>query len=139
MSEDVTIDLSQNYMMLEPDGASAVLPGGRLFWEQLMSGNPSDPGIRRLIESEHARLLTVLSMDADWTVWEMHPIGDELLFMLDGEATFRLELPQGVREIQLVAGRLLVVPKGVWHTAKVSKPSRLLTITAGHGSQHRPA
>jgi mannose-6-phosphate isomerase-like protein (cupin superfamily) len=69
----------------------------------------------------------------------MHPAGDEILFMLEGKATLVLDLPDGMRKIDLSAGRLLVIPKGVWHTAKVSEPARLLAITAGLGTQHRPA
>ena len=32
----------------------------------------------------------------------------------------------------------VVVPKGVWHTAKVLAPSRMLFVTMGAGTQHRP-
>jgi mannose-6-phosphate isomerase-like protein (cupin superfamily) len=134
-----TIDLAKNYLMLDPDGTAVLLPGGGEFWNQLMSGNATDPGIRRLLGSEKGRLLATLSMGADWTNWEMHPAGDEILFMLEGNATFVLDLPDGLSEIALGAGRLLVVPKGVWHTAKVRQPARLLAITAGLGTQHRPA
>jgi quercetin dioxygenase-like cupin family protein len=67
----------------------------------------------------------------------MHPAGDEILFMLEGKATFLLESSDGLREVTLSAGRLLVIPKGLWHAAKVSEPARLLTITAGQGTQHR--
>ena len=137
MSDD-TIDLAENYLLLEPDGASALLPGGGDFWSQLMSGQVTDPGIQRLLASENGRLLSALPMSADWTNWEMHPAGDEILFMLEGKATFVLEFADGLREVALDAGRLLVIPKGVWHTAKVSEPGRLLAITAGSGSQHRP-
>jgi len=136
---DDTFDLLRNYFLLEPDGAAIALPGGRDFWSQLMSGQPNDPGIRKLMGSEYGRLLTVLTMNANWTNWEMHPVGDELLFMLEGNATFLLNLPDGVRDVTLDAGRLLVIPRGVWHTAKVSAPARLLSITAGHGTQHKPA
>lgn len=132
-----TIDLSENYLLIEPGGAAVPLPGGTDFWSQLMSGKPTDPGIRRLMESEQGRLLSALTMDADWTNWEMHPAGDEILLMLEGEATFLLEIADGVKEIELVGGRLLVIPTGVWHTAKVNKPARMLAITAGHGTQHR--
>jgi mannose-6-phosphate isomerase-like protein (cupin superfamily) len=135
---DDTIDLMKNYLLLESDGAAVLLPGGRDFWSQLMSGNATDPGIRRLIGSTHGRLLSALTMGADWTNWEMHPAGDEVLFMLEGKATFLLELPGALREVALSAGRLLVIPKGVWHTAKVSEPARLLAITVGQGTQHRP-
>ncbi|MCC6203314.1 MAG: cupin domain-containing protein [Gammaproteobacteria bacterium] len=136
MSED-TIDLAQNYLLLQPEGSANLLPGGRDFWTQLMSGHPPNPDIQMLLASEHGRLLSVLIMEADWANWEMHPAGDEILFMLDGQATFLLELADGVREIELVPGRALVMPRGVWHTAKVRRPARLLAITAGHGSQHR--
>jgi mannose-6-phosphate isomerase-like protein (cupin superfamily) len=134
-----TFDLLKNYFLLEPDGAATVLPGGMDFWSQLMSGDASDPGIRKLMHSENGRLLTVLTMNADWRNWEMHPAGDELLFMLEGSATFILDLPEGVKEVALNAGRLLVIPRGVWHTAKLSEPARLLGITAGHGTQIKPA
>ena len=136
---DDTIDLMKNYLLLEPDATAVLLPGGGDFWSQLMSGDAADPGIRRLMVSEKGRLLSVLSMAADWTNWEMHPAGDEILFMLEGKATFILDLPDGLKEIALNSGRLLVIPKGVWHTAKVSEPARLLAITAGLGTQHRPA
>lgn len=59
--------------------------------------------------------------------------------MLEGKATFFLDLPEGIKEVTLCAGRSLVMPKGVWHTAKVSEPVRLLAITAGSGTQHRKA
>jgi mannose-6-phosphate isomerase-like protein (cupin superfamily) len=136
---DDTIDLSNNYLLLESDGAAVLLPGGADFWSQLMSGDATDAGIRQLMASEKGRLLSALSMGADWTNWEMHPAGDEILFMLEGKATFVLDLSDGLKELTLYAGRLLVIPKGVWHTAKVSEPARLLAITAGSGTQHRPA
>ena len=135
---DDTIDLLNNYLLLEPDGTAVPLPGGGAFWSQLMSGDAADPGIRRLMGSEKGRLVSALPMSADWTNWEMHPAGDEILFMLEGKATFVLDLPEGLKEMALSAGRLLVIPKGVWHTAKVSEPARLLAITAGLGTEHRP-
>lgn len=135
---DETIDLSKNYLMLDPDGTAVRLPGGGDFWSQLMSGNAADPGIRRLMGSEKGRLVSAISIGANWTNWEVHPAGDEILIMLEGQATFVLELSDGLREIVLSAGRSLVIPKGVWHTAKVSQPAHLLAITAGLGTQHRP-
>ena len=134
-----TIDPLQNYLLIEPDGTAVLLPGGGEFWSQLMWGAATDSGIRRLLASEKGRLLSVLSMNGDWKNWEMHPAGDEVLFMLEGKATFVLELPHESREVVLEAGRLLVIPRGVWHTARVPEPARLLAITAGLGTQHRAA
>jgi mannose-6-phosphate isomerase-like protein (cupin superfamily) len=135
---DDTIDLLKNYLLLDSDGSSALLPGGGEFWSQLMSGKPSDPGIRRLMGSEKARLFAALPLRADWTNWEMHPAGDEILFMLEGQTTFILELADGVKTMALSPGRVLVIPQGAWHTANVSEPGRMLAITAGLGTQHRP-
>src|SRR5690606_38575833 len=59
-----TIDLLSNYLLLEPEGAAVVLPGGRDFRSQLMSGSPTDPGIRRLMGSEQGRLLSALTTNA---------------------------------------------------------------------------
>ena len=136
---DDTIDLFKNYLLLESDGEAVTLPGGGDFWSQLMSGNPADTGIRRLMDSKHGRLFSALHMGSDWTNWEMHPAGDEVLLMLQGSVTFRFEEAAGTREIELTAGRVLIVPRGVWHTAKVRTPSKLLAITAGQGTQHKPA
>ncbi len=137
MSE--TIDPFHNYLLLEADGQAARLPGGEAFWEQLMSGETTDPLIRQLQQSRQGRLVSAFRMDADWTNWEMHPQGDELLVMLRGRATFLLELPDGLRETELHEDRMLVVPRGVWHTARISSPIQLLAITPGYGTQHKPA
>src|SRR6202012_4101643 len=64
---DDTIDLATNYLLLEPDGEAVLLPGGGDFWRQLMSGDVTDSGIRRLMGSQKGRLLSALSMGADWT------------------------------------------------------------------------
>jgi mannose-6-phosphate isomerase-like protein (cupin superfamily) len=136
---DDTIDLFKNYLLLESDGEAVSLPGGGDFWGQLMSGNPADAGIRRLMGSTHRRLFSALEIGSDWTNSEMHSAGDEVLVMLQGSATFRFEEAAGMREIELTAGRVLIVPRGVWHTAKVRTPSKLLAITTGQGTKHRPA
>src|SRR5215467_4530875 len=134
-----TIDLFKNYLLLESDVEAVTLPGGGDVCGQLISGNPGDAGIRRLMDSKHGRLFSALDMVSDWTNWEMHPAGDEVLLMLQGSVTFRFEEAAGTREIELSAGRVLIVPRGVWHTAKVRTPSKLLAITAGQGTQHKPA
>ena len=36
-------------------------------------------------------------------------------------------------------GQFALVPKGTWHTAKVHETSRAVFITAGEGTEHRPA
>ena len=77
--------------------------------------------------------------EGDWGNWEMHPNGDEFVYLLDGDIEFQLETIEGVIA-QRISGRgAVVVPRGVWHTAKVFKPSRMFFITMGAGTEHRPA
>lgn len=69
---------------------------------------------------------------------EMHPDGDELLFMVSGAVTVRLELPTGDRTVDLGPGEALVVPKGIWHLVHLREPGRLVHITPGPHGDHRP-
>ncbi len=134
-----TIDPVHNYLLLEADGTAVPLPGGETFWKQLMSGRPTDAGIQRLMHATHGRLLTVFPMNQTWTNWEMHPAGDEILFLVSGALTLVLEEDGEERPVELEAGRLLVVPRGVWHTARIDEPCVMLALTDGLGTQHRPA
>ncbi|HEY2814581.1 MAG TPA: cupin domain-containing protein [Acidimicrobiales bacterium] len=69
---------------------------------------------------------------------EMHPDGDELLFMVSGAVTVRLELAGGDCLVELGAGDAVVVPKGVWHKVTLREPGRLVHITPGPNGDARP-
>jgi mannose-6-phosphate isomerase-like protein (cupin superfamily) len=69
---------------------------------------------------------------------EMHPDGDELLFLISGRVTVLLEEASGERSISMSAGEALVVPRGMWHRINLEEPSQLLHITPGPGGHHRP-
>jgi quercetin dioxygenase-like cupin family protein len=68
----------------------------------------------------------------------MHPDGDELLYMVSGAVTVRLELPEGDQAVELEAGDAIVVPKGIWHRVTLRTPGRLIHITPGPNGDHRP-
>ena len=68
---------------------------------------------------------------------EMHPDGDEILFLLSGAVTVVLEDKTPPREVKLEPGQAIVVPRGVWHRVRLDEPSRLLHITPGPGGEHR--
>jgi len=70
--------------------------------------------------------------------WERHPNGDEIVQVLSGVCNFVLDLESGPQTIQMHAGQAVIVPKGVWHTAKVHQPTEILHITFGEGTQFRP-
>ena len=68
---------------------------------------------------------------------EMHPDGDELLFLIRGRVRVRLETDP-VEVVELGAGDALVVPRGVWHRVEVLEPCEALFATPGPGFEFRP-
>lgn len=123
-------DPGETYVQLTHDGRAQPLPGGERFW--------SLPG-PELDRFTTGWLVTEFESRSDWTNWEMHPDGDELVYLLSGAAVLLLEQPDGVAELALTGHAAVVVPKGVWHTAKVSQPTRMLFVTRGRGTRHRAA
>lgn len=123
-------DPSDTYVLLTPEGAAQTLPGGEPFWSR------PETELDRLGQDW---LVSEFECSSDWADWEMHPTGDELVYLLSGEAVLLLERPAGIEKVRLGGRAAVVVPRGVWHTAKVSAPSRMLFVTMGRGTQHRPA
>lgn len=69
---------------------------------------------------------------------EMHPDGDELLYLISGRMEVLLELDGGDRRVEVGAGEAIVVPQGVWHLIVVKEPGQLLNITPGPHGEARP-
>jgi mannose-6-phosphate isomerase-like protein (cupin superfamily) len=69
---------------------------------------------------------------------EMHPDGDELLYLISGHLDVLLEEDGGWRSVELKPGGALVVPRGVWHKVRLREPSQLIHVTPGPGGEHRP-
>lgn len=75
--------------------------------------------------------------EAAWPTWEMHPEGDELVYLLDGDADLVLRFPDGDRTLRMnEVGSYVVVPKGVWHTARPHAPTTMLFVTPGEGTRN---
>ena len=70
--------------------------------------------------------------------WEIHPDGDEVLYLLTGAIDVVLDGPDGERAFGLRGGRACLVPRAVWHRLVLRQPSDLLFITPAHGTRHRP-
>ena len=124
------IDPSRTYVSLSADGSAVELPGGEAFWSRPES---------ELDRLGRNWLVTEFECSADWSSWEMHPNADEFVYLLAGEVVFQLQGDAGITSIPMKGRGAVVVPQGVWHTAKVSAPSRMLFVTLGAGTQHRPA
>lgn len=125
----MSINPSQTYIFLATDGAAVQVPGGEAFWSL------SEAELERFGESW---LISEFECSADWPNWEMHPDADEFVYLLEGEVIFQLQSDAGIANIPLKGRGAVVVPRGVWHTAKVAAPSRLLFVTRGAGTQNRP-
>lgn len=125
----VTLLPEATYALLDAHGGIRRLPGGDEFWRQ-------PPQALEALGGDW--LVTESCGDADWAHWEMHPDGDEFVYLLDGDIEFRLEMPEGL-VVQRLSGRgAIIVPRGVWHTARLLRSSRMFFITRGGGTQHRP-
>jgi mannose-6-phosphate isomerase-like protein (cupin superfamily) len=107
------------------------------FWEQVMSGAPSDPAVRDVV-TEDGWLVSTYTMTADMTHVEMHPAGDELHYLVSGRLGLVLEEDGGERVVALEPGSSAVVPKGVWHRFVVTEPGTGVAVTFGRGTEHRP-
>lgn len=83
-------------------------------------------------------LISSHEFSKDWDSWEMHPEGDEVVFLLSGNITFVLETQPQETCIELnQLGDYVIIPKGTWHTAKTTKLSQILFITPGENTKHR--
>lgn len=121
-------DLETTYLHLDGAGGVAELPVGPDFWETIDQNDAVKGGT----------LVGVYAMNADWPNWEMHPAGDEVLILLEGAMTFILDGEDGERRLSMAPGATVIVPAGTWHRALVPQPSRLMALTFGEGTRHRP-
>jgi mannose-6-phosphate isomerase-like protein (cupin superfamily) len=122
------LDLSATYLCLAPSGAVTTMPVTPDFWATV-------GGRTELAEG---RLVAAFDCAADWNHWEMHPHGEEVLVMLSGAITMVFDDPGGEKRVALEEGKACVVPRGTWHRAIVHTPGKMLGITYGRGTDHRP-
>ena len=124
------IDPRTEYLHLTAAGTATVLPGGEHFWSLPTA---------ELDRLGSGWLVSEFEFTADWSNWEVHPIADELVYVLSGDVEFVFDEPSGLRCHRVRERGLVVVPRAVWHTALVHATSRVLHITMGAGTEHRPA
>lgn len=125
----MVLDPQHTYVHLADDGMAQRLPGDT-FWQL----PPSE-----LAAWGKGWLISEFSCTQDWPTWEMHPQGDEFVYLLSGAVELQLERGSKVEKIVLESSGAVVVPRGVWHTARVRMPSRMLHVTRGEGTETRPA
>ena len=131
IKNDSGIDLTQTFVHLEDGGGAVPVECTAEFWKETASGKRRYDRIMGSIQAKRAE-------DLHPSMWEMHPGGDELLYLVLGAIDVILEEAGGERAVSLNAGRACVVPRGVWHRLVMREPSHLLFINSRTGMQHRP-
>ena len=121
-------DLERTYLFIDGAGGLAAQAVGPEFWAEIAS-NPHAGGT----------MISAGVGDADWTTWEMHPSGAEVLVILEGEPRVWLDHPDGRLEaIGASPGATVIVPKGAWHRVECDHHHKILYVTYGPGTTHRP-
>lgn len=85
-------------------------------------------------------LLSEYAFSANWPSYEMHPAGDEVLYLLSGRCELLLEQQGQTQRIRFDSpGQVQVIAKGCWHSADVTagESCRILFFTPGEGTEHR--
>ena len=95
-------------------------------------------GARNGADGAEGRLVSMHSFGESWDMWEMHPVGHEVVLCTAGEMTLVQEDADGnITRTAIRAGEYAINPPGVWHTADIADEASAVFITAGMGTEHR--
>lgn len=119
-------ELSRTFVVLDPGLAATPMAVGPALYQEL---DARFSGFRQcLLVSEYV-------FDRDWPTWEMHPAGDEILYLLEGAAELWLRVDGETRVVPFDhSGASVIIPRGTWHTAHIATRARMLFITPGEGT-----
>ena len=83
-------------------------------------------------------LISRFDFDEPWPTWEVHPHGDEFVYLLWGDTDFVLRTREDDKTIRVdEPGSYVIVPKGIWHTARPHAPTAMLFVTPGQDTQNQ--
>jgi mannose-6-phosphate isomerase-like protein (cupin superfamily) len=69
--------------------------------------------------------------------WERHPVGDEIVLVVEGATTIFFLTADGDQGATLGPGELVVVPQGTWHRFETPDAVKLLSVTP-QPTEHSP-
>lgn len=95
-------------------------------------------GERVASDGDEGRLVTLGDMATSWDTWEVHPAGEEVVLVVSGRVRLVQEVDGAEQATEVGPGGYVINGAGVWHTADVIDPARVLFITPGRGTTHRP-
>ena len=123
------IDLATTFLHMETGPGLNVLDVDDRFWQTIDQRDDLEAG----------RLVMAGVMIEDWDIWEMHPDGAEVILVTEGAVRVHTDVEGEDEPITVVrAPELVVMPAGTWHTMDVIESARVVTMTWGAGTQHRP-
>lgn len=117
---------TEQYVELTEEYIANIIDGGEAFW----SRPPEE------IEAAHPHLMMVqFESVKNWQTQEMHPHCDEIVTVLKGEAEFVFNPGLKEETVRVKAGETVIIPKGVWHTGKVTGKVVSQHILMGRGTE----
>jgi mannose-6-phosphate isomerase-like protein (cupin superfamily) len=124
------LDLASTFVVMGPDHSATPVAVTPAIFEELD---------RRFDQFKGRLLVSSFTFAEDWSTWEMHAAGDEIVCLLSGAVTMVLDR-NGVEDLVHLdsPGAFAIVPKGAWHTARTSVPTQMLFVTPGEGTANRP-
>ncbi len=108
--------------------------------DQQVDTVPVTSGIYADLDRDYHRfhghsLVALHHFSSDWSTWEVHPHGDEIVVLLSGSVQMTLRHAHGERTTTLQQpGDFVVIPRNIWHTAQVAEPSQVLFVTPGEAT-----
>lgn len=121
--------IEENFIVLSPDKKAFVETADATLYERIDKAYQGFKG---------HELISCYEFESDWSSWEIHPHGDEVVILISGAVTFILQTESGENCVELKEqGQYVIVPQGTWHTAKTPVKSKLLFITPGQDTQHK--
>ena len=122
-------NLQSTYVVIKPDQLAKSLPITDSVWDDL------DTNYNNF---QRHTLVASFSFTDDWPTWEVHPHGDEIVSLVSGNADMILRHDSGDHCVRLsIPGEFVIVPRGVWHTARVHEPTTMIFVTPGEGTENR--
>lgn len=130
--KDMPPDLHHTWVHLGPGATSEIQPpfGGMQWYD--------DYSARHAGDGAEGRLVSMHRFTEDWSSWEMHPSGSEMVLCTSGAITLIQDMAGERVAVELRPGQFAINPPGVWHTADVAAEAEAVFITAGEGTKHRP-
>ena len=121
--------ISDTFVALDDACGARPLPVTPDFWDVLQEGRLGN----------FSRMVSYYAFDQNWATWEKHPAGEEFVCLIEGDVDLVLEQKGGETIVVMnQPGSFILVPKDTWHTARVRKPTKMLFITPGDGTENKP-